>query len=77
MHMGIKVYGANWCADCRNVKDFLDTQKIEYQYIDISKNDEAIFIVEKINKGKRIIPTLIVNGITYSNPSINRLKNII
>ena len=73
----IKIYGADWCIDCVHAKEFLDSKKIQYQYIDISKNNEALLYVEKVNKGKRVIPTLIVNGETYINPGIKKLNNLI
>ena len=75
--MTIKIYGADWCIDCVHVKEFLDSKKVQYQYIDISKNNEALLYVEKVNKGKRVIPTLIVNGVTYINPGIKKLNNLI
>ena len=75
--MSLKIYGADWCVDCVNTKNFLDDQKIKYDYIDIINNKHAISIIEKINNGKRIIPTLIFNGITYSNPDLKTLNEII
>ena len=75
--MDIKVYGANWCVDCINVKNFLDSKGIKYNYIDITDNKKAITLVEEINNGKRIIPTLIINGISYANPSISVLIKLI
>ena len=75
--MKIKIYGADWCIDCVHVKEFLDSKKIQYQYIDISKNSEALLYVEKVNKGKRVIPTLTVNGVTYINPGVKKLNNLI
>ncbi len=75
--MKIKIYGADWCIDCVHAKDFLDSKKIQYQYIDISENNEALLYVEKVNKGKRVIPTLIINGATYINPGIKKLNNLI
>ena len=75
--MNIKIYGANWCSDCINVKKFLDEKEISYTYIDITENIEAIKLVEEINNGKRIIPTLIVDGVFFTNPGIQELMKII
>ena len=75
--MNIKIYGADWCSDCVIVKNFLDSKAITYEYIIINDNKEAIDLVEKINKGKRIIPTLLIDGISYSNPGISKLIKII
>ena len=36
--MNIKVYGADWCIDCVNAKNFLDSKKVKFEYIDITEN---------------------------------------
>ena len=75
--MNIKVYGADWCSDCVSIKKFLDSKGVDYEYIDITDNKEAITLVEQINNGRRVIPTLIVDGVSYTNPGINGLMKII
>ena len=75
--MDIKLYGADWCIDCRVMKNFLDKKELEYQYIDITKDKTAVAIIKKINNGKKIIPTVIINGVSYSNPGILNLSQII
>jgi len=73
----IKIYGANWCSDCVNAKHFLKSKGIEFQYIDIAENQEAIKIIESINSGKRIVPTIDIDGKIYVNPGISKLSKII
>ena len=75
--MKIKVYGTDWCSDCILVKNFLSENGIKFEYINIADNRQAIRYVEKINNGKRIIPTLEINGKTYTNPQIQTLQKII
>ncbi len=75
--MKIKIYGANWCSDCVSAKDFLKSKGIEFQYIDIAENQEAIKIIESINSGKRIVPTIDIDGKIYVNPGISKLSEII
>jgi|TARA_B110000881_G_scaffold188228_1_gene178067 thioredoxin reductase (NADPH) len=75
--MNIKVYGADWCSDCVSTKKFLDSKGVDYEYIDITDNKEAITLVEQINNGRRVIPTLMVDGVSYTNPGINGLMKII
>ena len=75
--MDIKLYGADWCIDCRVMKNFLDKKELDYQYIDITKDKTAVEMIKKINNGKKIIPTVIINGISYSNPGILNLSQII
>ena len=45
----LTVYGANWCPDCRQSKKFLGEQRIPYEWVDITDNDEAIAFVESAN----------------------------
>ena len=75
--MKIKVYGADWCSDCVTAKRFLDSKGVEFEYIDITDNQEAISLVERINNGRRVIPTLMVDGVSFSNPGINGLMKIL
>ena len=75
--MNIKVFGADWCSDCVTAKRFLDSKGVEFEYIDITDNQQAIDLVEKINNGRRIIPTLVVDGVSFTNPGINGLMKIL
>lgn len=75
--MNIKIYGADWCPDCVTAKKFLNSKEVKFEYIIITDNKDAIALVEKINNGKRIIPTLVVDGKTYTNPGINGLMKIL
>ena len=75
--MKIIMYSANWCSDCVIAKKFLDDQGITYRYIDINNNVEATELIKKINNGKRVIPTFIINNKTYINPGISKLSEII
>ena len=75
--MNIKVYGADWCSDCITAKKFLNSKGVDFEYIDITDNQQAIAVVEKINNGRRVIPTLIVDGVSFTNPGINGLMKIL
>ena len=48
-----------------------------FDYIDIAENHEAARHIEKINNGKRIIPTFEIDGKIYTNPGIQSLQKII
>ena len=75
--MNIKVYGADWCSDCVTAKRFLNSKGVDFEYIDITDNQQAISLVEKINNGRRVLPTLIVDGVSFTNPGINGLMKIL
>ncbi|WP_298900576.1 FAD-dependent oxidoreductase [uncultured Psychroserpens sp.] len=64
----IILYGADWCPDCRRAKSYLKENNIDYTFIDVDLDKDATAKVEAINNGKRIIPTLIINEKSYTNP---------
>lgn len=55
----IAIYGASWCPDCRRAKQFFGEHRIDYEWIDITENAEAVAFVEKVNNGSRRIPTIV------------------
>lgn len=73
----IILYGADWCPDCRRTKAFLQDNNIEYKFIDVDLDKEATSKVEEINNGKRIIPTLIINEKSFTNPDNIVLSSIL
>jgi thioredoxin reductase (NADPH) len=48
-----------------------------FQFIDVDKHDWATQKVEEINKGKRIIPTILLDGIAYTNPDNIKLTELL
>jgi thioredoxin reductase (NADPH) len=66
----IIVYSTAWCPDCKRAKRFLGEQRIPYLNIDIEQEPAAMAYVEKINNGKRIIPTILFpDGAILVEPS--------
>ena len=66
----ITVYGAHWCPDCRQSKQFLGEHQIPYNWVDIEEDQEAEAFVIKTNKGQRIIPTIVfADGSVLVEPS--------
>lgn len=56
---GLTVYGATWCPDCRQAKQFLGEQRVHYTWVDIEQDRDGQALVEAANGGKRIIPTIV------------------
>jgi thioredoxin reductase (NADPH) len=70
----IRMYGANWCPDCRRAKTFFGEQRIQYEYIDLDQQPDAVAEVERINDGMRSIPTIIFpDGSVLVEPSDEEL----
>ncbi len=58
-HTNLTVYGALWCGDCKRAKKFLGEQRIHYNWVDIEQDSAGLALVEQLNNGKRIIPTIV------------------
>ena len=70
------MYGTEWCGDCHRSRAFLDEKEVEYEFIDIDKDEKARECVEKINKGMRSVPTIVFkDGSVLVEPSNEELGN--
>ena len=70
----IVIYSTSWCSDCKRAKKFFGEQRIPYNNIDIEENPEYISYVEKINDGKRSVPTIVFpDGSVLVEPSTAQL----
>lgn len=55
----IRMYGADWCGDCRRAKQFFYDYGIDFEWIDIDRDKEAEKLVRQLNGGNRSIPTIL------------------
>lgn len=76
--MTIRMYGADWCGDCRRTKAQLDSLGVDYEYLDVEHDDalrdEAVAIA-----GRQSIPVVVLPDGSHlvepSNPDLEaRLK---
>ena len=76
--MTIRMYGADWCGDCRRTKAQLDSLGVDYEYLDVEHDDtlrdEAVAIA-----GRQSIPVVVLpdgsHMVEPSNPDLEaRLK---
>lgn len=58
-HRDLTVYGATWCSDCKRAKKFLGEQRVHYHWVDVEQDANGLAFVERVNQGKRIIPTIL------------------
>jgi glutaredoxin len=59
--MGLTVYSAPWCGDCRVAKTWLKKHNIAYKEINIEEVPGAAEEVIR-QTGKRAIPQFVLNG---------------
>jgi glutaredoxin-like protein len=55
----IIMYSTGWCPDCKRAKRVLDEHHVPYLEIDIDQDAQAMAHVKRLNRGKRIIPTIV------------------
>jgi len=71
---GIRVAGALWSAHSHNVKDFLATNLIPYQWLDIETDPEARALVEALTGGEYRLPVVFFpDGETLIQPDSQTL----
>ena len=58
-HTNIKLYGTNWCSDCKRSKKFLGEQRVHYDFINIEEDAEGQAYVQKAQNGGMSIPTIV------------------
>lgn len=71
----IKLYGTTWCGGTRSVRQYLDMNNIEYEWIDIDQDEAAAEYVKSVANGYRSVPTLVFpDGSVLVEPSTYDLK---
>jgi thioredoxin reductase (NADPH) len=76
MEKKVVYFGADWCADCKRVKQFLVDNTIAYENHDVDNEPGAREKMRELNDNKDIIPTLVVDGKVFLEPSSVELKTI-
>lgn len=76
----VRIYGADWCGDTKRALRVLDSNGVQYDYINIDDDADGEKKVIEFNKGKRRIPLVEIasdDGGTksLSVPSDSELKS--
>ena len=71
----IQFFGAMWCGDTRRARSWLDRHQIDYDWIDVDKDEQSAELVKKLNNGLRSIPTILfADGSRLVEPTTARLE---
>ena len=73
----IIMYGTTWCGDCVRAKAVFENFQIDYDFVNIEEDEMAAQKVMEINNGKKVVPTLIIGKVPYTNPSYSELQELI
>jgi mycoredoxin len=69
------MYSTQWCGYCFRLRKQLDREGIEYDVVDIERDEEAAARVMQVNGGNQTVPTMIYSdGSAQTNPSLLEVK---
>jgi thioredoxin reductase (NADPH) len=54
----LTVYGAPWCPYCQRTKRFLEAERVDFRYVDIDRDPDAVATLQELQDGGRTIPTV-------------------
>lgn len=68
--MTIRMLGTSWCGDCNRAKAFFASHEVPYEWTDIELDEAAAAEVERLNGGRRVVPTILFeDGTVLVEPS--------
>jgi mycoredoxin len=71
----IRLYGTATCPGLPPVRAMLEQSGVEYEYVDISRNEAARQALREINQGYESVPTLeFADGSSLTEPSAGELS---
>jgi mycoredoxin len=71
----VTMYSTQWCGYCFRLRKQLDREGIEYEVVDIDRDEEAAFLVMQVNNGNQTVPTMVYrDGSAQTNPSVKDVK---
>ena len=66
------MFSTDWCGYCKRLKSQLGRLGVTFEEINIEEVPGTAEIVEKINGGNQVVPTLVFSdGTAMTNPSAN------
>jgi mycoredoxin len=72
----LTMYSTSWCGYCHRLKAQLHREGIEFDVVDIERDENAARLVMSVNGGNQTVPTLrFDDGSTLTNPTIVQVKD--
>ncbi len=64
------MYSTPWCGYCKRLKRQLNDLEITFEEINIEEFPDGARLIEQINNGNQVVPTLVFSdGTSLTNPS--------
>ncbi|WP_299366158.1 glutaredoxin family protein [Winogradskyella sp.] len=74
MEKKIELYGTGWCTKSAVIRNFLQSEWIEFDDFNVEEDSDAEEKVRNLYDGKLKFPTLIYGDQHLKNPTIAELK---
>ena len=59
--MKVEIYGASWCATCKDAVAFCEKKSIDYSYIDIDDTVNLRSLEERVGAKVRAVPQIFLD----------------
>jgi mycoredoxin len=70
----LTMFSTPWCGYCVRLKRALDREGIEFDEVDIDRDESAAEFVMSVNNGSATVPTVVLpDGRTLTNPPLPAL----
>ncbi|MEM0938768.1 MAG: glutaredoxin domain-containing protein [Bacteroidota bacterium] len=77
MENSLKVYGTDWCPKTALLKNYLQSEWIDFDYYNVDTDEDAKQDLMNIYDGKAKFP-MVINGEKHiKNPSVGDLKKFL
>lgn len=60
--MKVEIYGATWCASCKQAVQLCESRSIDYDYIDIDETSNLRTLEERTGAKVRTVPQIFLDG---------------
>ncbi len=69
------MYGTTWCGQCHMARRYFDKHDVQYDFIDIDRDEEGLRFVTATNNGMRSVPTIVFpDGSILVEPNRRQLE---
>ncbi len=72
--MEINVYGADWCTKTGFLKNYLQSEWLDFNFYNVELDEEAANYIRGLFDGKLKFPVVVIDGQVLLNPKVPELK---
>ena len=70
----LTVYSTTWCGYCHRLQSQLAREGIDFEAVDIERDEAAAAFVMSVNGGDQTVPTVVFpDGTALTNPTIGQV----